>query len=105
MSTLAAFGVAMTQLRRIPAIVGQVLGAGGGGESTGAWQPKSSGLKLPSGGSGGGGGSGSNGGGGPTVRQEIKNKAITAAATAVGGPKGAITARAIQERKSLPSSK
>lgn len=39
-AVLAAFAVAMTQLRRVPALIFQVLGAaGGGGESSGAYIP------------------------------------------------------------------
>lgn len=96
-AVLAAFAVAMTQLRRVPALVMQVIGAGGGGESTGAWQKGKDNFSLPStgGGKGGGGPSSSGGGGGAVVMQEGKGQALAAAASQVH-PAAAVTVKAIQ---------
>lgn len=97
-AVMAAFAVAMTQLRRVPALIMQVIGAGGGGESTGAWQKGKDNFSLPSTGGGKGGGgspSSGSGGGGALITQEGKGQALAAAASQVH-PAAAVTVRAIQ---------
>ncbi|MFC5849145.1 hypothetical protein [Deinococcus petrolearius] len=96
-AVMAAFAVAMTQLRRVPALIMQVIGAGGGGESTGAWQKGKDNFSLPStgGGKGGAGPSSSGGGGGAVVMQEGKGQALAAGASKVH-PAAAVTVKAIQ---------